>query len=480
MKRIIYAILFTVLSSQAMAQMNQNPQKLATPSGFNWSTSYPIAISTVGPSYTASFPIEKYAQTALTATPYYVDVTNGNDTNNGSTWALAFKSIYKCNVAGNADAQAGIKCLVKPGTYYRSNSILGASSTGFPLKPVAYVCDGTATTPCVVTTADSLTWGADATFTNTYSASRTNVDKVLNLTSTTANGDYAEMLYVATATLANTTPNSWSQVSGTVYVHRTGEEAVTNTNTRALLGNVDVIRNTATPVSHYFGGTKPTSAWQLEGGRYGVLHSTGTFSGNIVGRNVKFSYSGGKVSTMANSAGFGNNGVKIDNMTGLFACINCNANANSNDGFNYHNTNGQLYAITINSVGKDNGREGWVSNNGLTGHENVVSIDINGDYDGDYGGNVHFIGTSKLWGVGTKSYNSMGDTTLTGGGTNPAQFKTQDSAKMWLDGVMALQTPGAGGTPATLNAQDTSAIYTRNAMLSGTATNAAGATITTY
>ena len=71
------------------------------------------------------------------ATQYYVDVVNGVDTNNGSTWALAFKSIYKATQAGNA-AAVPYTVNIAAGWYPRAN---GFSNNGATIHDAGVMLD---------------------------------------------------------------------------------------------------------------------------------------------------------------------------------------------------------------------------------------------------------------------------------------------------------------------------------------------------
>lgn len=398
------------------------------PSGLGWNTeTYPLTIKTNGTTFITDFVPEAYATAALAGTAYYVDVATGVDTNTGlGSYTNAVKSIWRAVQLGNATG-AAYKVYVKAGQYTRETAITDQMLSYKPTQDVAFIADGGRVN---VADCNILTWTLDATYTNCYKATRSNCVRVFDLLGgNNADGDYAsEFTKVADAATCNSTPNSWAQVSTTVYIHRSDAVAVTDANTRVLV-LADVFSTSTSTKSIYIKG------FDLEGGNTGVFNDIAGHTGNVIAVDCTFKYS------TAGSACF-----RIDKLNGLAACVNCIASAGMNDGFNIHNAGyaaADTYLLTINCKSVRNGivSTTTVSNNGLTGHEDAIAIDVNGVYDRSYGGTVHFIGSSKLWCVNTTAQNSYGD--LSHGGTiNPCEFiaglNTGDTTQMWLTRCTAI------------------------------------------
>lgn len=435
---------------------------IAPPPNFSWPfAQYPVKAYWAGDVAKCSIAPESLIDPACFAgVLYYVDFTNGSDTNNGTSWATAVKSIWKAISLGNATG-AAYRVKVKAGTYPRANSFTN-NATVFPTQSVMLEAVGGRV---VTGPFDSLTWAQDGTYTNTYSATRSNVQRVFDITATDEFGNYAELTPVASATLCNTTPGSWYSDGTKLYVRRLDGAAVTNTNTRAYLqAGCAVHKETG---NHWY-----AKGFDLEGGTdQGVAYIYGNTGvpRRSVWVNCSAKYAGGAGNLLKN--GFG----ALD-FHGLVAFFGCIGNANTADGFNAHYTPGTGYCclLTVGCTGFDNGRFTNQSNNGLTAHETVLAIDIGSEYGWNRGGTLRNIGTTQMWVVGSKIHDDQGDVSL-GGAMTPTQVQVDNSAKLWMDSVVIY----GGGT--SLKAADTSAIYTRSVTeVGGSRSVAAGATIVAY
>lgn len=464
------------------------------PSGFGWNFStYPLHITGAGYPYTTDFVPESYATAALNGTQIFVDINTGNDANTGLTsYANAVQSIWKCLDIGNA-TNAPYTCMVHPGTYVRANSITNGNGH-YPTQPVALIADGGRV---VEGPFDNLSYAVDGTYTASYSVTRSNVERVVDLTSVDAFGDRTEIPYISSAATCNSSATAcWSDngANTTLYVHRVDGQPVTNNNTRAFLGapNFGNVGN----VSIFMGATTEASGFDLQGGTApGAFYSNSPATANLVFRNATFRYAGGKAygTTAAH-------GVGIDQLNGFFACLNCDASDNGDDGFNFHNstymsTGYQYYTLTINCTANNNGNHilpgiNSVSTNGLTGHENVIGLDVNGRYDSNFGSNVHWILSSQLWGVGTHSIRTQGDI-INGGGINPWQFLAANNTQMWLDHAVAQWSSASAGAAVGLggslyatgsgsSAPNIASIHIRGVTAIGAQATDTGGTIVSY
>lgn len=440
------------------------------PNGFPWPVgTYPITVfGAEGRFSTAVNPRSLVNSGIWTSTTFiHVNSSTGVDASaavvsSPTDTSKAAKTIGKAIQLGNA-AATPYRIFVKADTVVRANGLNGIN----PTQPCSIEAWGGRV---VMGPFDVLTWAADVTYTNTYSATRSGVARVFDLTATLDKwGKYQELTLVADAATCNTTPGSWAQVGSTLYVRRTDGAAATNSNVRAYLGGSGVHNiNLGTGVLDFY-----LSGFDLEGGNAGCLISPAAATHNIVAEDCTFRYAGSLASLT--------DCVQLTSLKGIAAFFRCDASAGAKDGFNVHWTTGgapagdNTYLLTVDCTGRDNGRGTSVSNNGWTTHERVIGIDVNGDYAENYGGNVHSIGTSQSWCVGTVSRRSIGD--LGNGGTiTSTGFRTNDSAVMWLDSTLA------DGNLLAIDAHDgTAAIYKRGHRSSGGMEYAAtGTTLANY
>lgn len=436
---------------------------VASPSGFNWPQgTYPITFSRSGSTLSTNFNPATYAAAALGGTKYFVNVATGSDANTGLSSGQSLKSIHAAITKGNTAAVPfwiEVNCATS-GSFPREN---GFTNTG-TLVP--------ATQPCAVVaingraecwTGSVLTWpgSPDATFPNTYKVVRGSVARVINLTTNDANGDYAELVKVADATACNATANSWAQVAGDLYVHRTAEAAPTTANTRVLLLSTPNLQTGTTSKDIYVSGV------DFQGGNGGAVSVAAVATLNAMFVNCSMKYAG--------AVGVSANGLAVDNITGLVAAQGCIAACNEADGFNAHQTVGAPYFLTISCIGRNNGRDSVLSCNGWTAHEGVIGIDLNGIYFGNYGANVIPIGTTQTFCLGTYAHDSVGDVGH-GGTTVPTDFQTQNTATMWLEYTRS------GISTNSLVASNTSAIKTHGVTSSAGQTQvvASGASISMF
>lgn len=433
--------------------------RIGLPSGFVWPAAYPVSFQQTGPnSFSSGFDPMAYAVPALEGTPYYVNVGTGSDANTGLSLAQALKSIHAAITKGNTGG-VPFRVAVAAGSYPRENNFTSTGTLVPATQPCAII--GSGLVECWAGTV--LTWpgSPDATFTSTYKVARGSVARVLNLTTNDANGDYAELVKVADAATCNSTPNSWAQVVGDLYVHRTAEEAPTTANTRVLLLSTPNLQTGATSKDIYVSGI------DFQGGSGGAVAVVGTATLNAMFVNCSGKYAG--------AVGVNVNGFAVDNITGLVAAKGCIAACNEADGFNVHKNAGAPNLLTINCIGRNNGRNSALSCNGWTIHDDAPGIDVNGEYFGNYGANVIPINGCQAFCVGTYAHDSIGDEGH-GGTTTPTDFQTQNTATLWLQGTRS------GVSATSLNASNTSAIRKKNhtASAAQTETVAAGAAITGF
>ncbi|WP_324807207.1 hypothetical protein SH584_11455 [Sphingomonas sp. LY29] len=396
----------------------------AMPSGLSWDSSYPVTVQRSGTGYTVVEQPRSYIPPEVfSGTTFYVDIATGSDADSGLTEALAKKCIYLAIAAGNATG-APFQVMVKGGSYNRDFNFNASGGGTVPTQHCAVIGYGGR----VITGSysETHTWAADATFTNTYSATRSACTRLFDRLNLDAFGNYAELTQVADAATCNTTPGSWAQVGSIVYARRLDGAPVTHANTRTLLTGEACLLGTKTI---YLEGI------DFEGGNIvGCMNATQTATRNIVAVGCTFKYAGSATTPS-------NDGVAVNNMTGLAAFFNCEADANSKDGFNSHANTGTHNFLTVNCRGEDNGRYASTSCNGFTVHEATSAIDVGGYYGGNRNGSdFHNINTSKCWAIGTEVVQSAA-----GYASNLANacFTVGDTAIIWAENTRATAQSGA-------------------------------------
>ena len=298
----------------------------------------------------------------VTQNTYYVDGTSGADANSGLTWALAKKSISAAITAGNTAAIPYV-VYVRAGIYRRNGTALCWSSTT-PSQACAFIAVGGRVVSSV---SDTLTWSLNSG--TTYQVARSNATRVYDLAVKTTFGDYNEVTKVTLLATCQATPGTWFTDGTTLYVNRIDGAVVSDTNTRVFLTAVGGALGTTS-------GNMYVSGFDFEGGNQYAMRPTNNNTGISVFENCSFKY-------VADAGAY--NGFSVLG-TAATACINCVASQNPADGFNAHILSVMPFMLTINCVGRANGKTGSTSNNGLTTHDGGSALDINGTYYSNYGG----------------------------------------------------------------------------------------------
>lgn len=432
------------------------------PAGFNWDfTARPLKIYKIGrQSHVDLQPESLIDPLCFSGVCYHVDVATGNDANSGTgtydgDFSSPVKSIWKAVQLGNATS-APYRVIVKSGTYLRANSFSN-NNAHTPTQSVYMRAVGGKAVSAMF---DDLTWpgATDATYTNTYKVARSSVLRVFDITNIDEHGDFAELLKVSDASTCNTTPGSWAQVGGDLYVRRKDGAAVTNANTRAfLLSNNAAF--TTNNIKVYIEG------FDFYGGNLGVLRANSAPNSSLVANNCSFKYSG-STSSLVDGC------VILDH--GYTAFFNCVASKNSKDGFNFHVGAGgsNPHPLLVNCIGRNNGLSPSQSNNGLTLHDGIVGISVGCQWHDNFGANSgHINSGTQLWSVCDKAWNSKGDAVY--GGSQQGRDYWMSEGKLWLD-TCSSATKGAS-VYSSANAN----VYVRDFSGHSLQTDSGG-TITTY
>jgi len=404
------------------------------PSTIGWDyTKYPISPAfsvgvggrckgSAGMTPEALFDRFSVARTAPTNT-YYVNVATGSDSNAGTSGAK-FKSIKKAIDTGNL-AAAPYKVFVSAGQYDRANTFVGTGA-GTPTQDCAFIAVGG-----IVVCGSWDTFAApslDGTYTNCYTIAVTNVLRCLDLAAKKPDGTYQELQNVATAELCNLRPGSWASVAGTVYVNRSDGAAVTVSNTRLLRQAAIFYMPNGSQVSAYIGSDTDDCGWEMQGSdtvaalRQIATSQTATDKALVV-KNCAFRYAGGLGITPTGC-------VSVSSYPGITAFFECDFSSSFSDGLNIKNSYGcspPTVCLSVNCTGRSFGKPGGTSCNGYTLHNDVVGIDICGEYIDSAGGTVHNINTSKCALIGTTIADDAGDLHF-GGTIKPTAVRAADTA----------------------------------------------------
>lgn len=383
----------------------------SVPNGFNWVP--PISIATDGRGNFATKTDVSSFQHMGSGKTYYVNITNGSDTNDGLTPSTALQKIKTAVAKSDVDI-----IMVATGVYDRSNAFDGVKvQKNLSIKAMEDA-------NVKITTHSPLTWTLTSGKTNTYQASRSYAYATYDSSIVDANGDYTKLTKVNSIDEVEATAGTWYTESNIVYVH-THDTRVPDSNIRVYLGSVIYNVNVDGAYTFYAEGI------DFEGGATGCVR--GGENSKIYAKNCSFKYASG------------NGGTHI---TGAEIAIfqNCISAKNEADGFNYHlGTTIIPKFIEIDCVGRDNGYDG--NDNGSTSHDGVIGVRINGLYCNNFGPDVADVSTgTQTWNLGCVAFGSKANYNF--------QISNGDA---WYDSCIGYSAP-----TASLNISDNADAYVRN------------------
>jgi hypothetical protein len=394
---------------------------------------------------------------------FHVDPVNGSNANTGlgayyGDFTNAVKDVATAITKANTSATAS-RIVIDGTSNPWFTRATGAGTTALTVDASIESVNGRS----VFTGSDAHTWALDGTFTACYSVSESNASGAIDLLNTrwlgeaqgarlldrNGNGRQAfnEATVFASPTALNAAVLGATQVGyvnsgGKTYVKRGDGTVVSDTNTR-------VFRGTSTPAPAFL-STGSKSLYLAGCDFQGGFLSNAAGTRNLWLNNCRGFYAGMDVAI--NQNGFTTDFIGTALLTG------CEGWACGNDVFNPHGVNGQHQCVTVDCLGWDTGRGAGTSNNGITGHESLYFIDLNGDYQLTRGGAARFINNSRALLFGTRILNDLGD-----GSIPSTAVMANDNAWMW-----AINCTLSSGRA--LYAPDTKArIFTQgNTLISGT------------
>ena len=430
------------------------------PTGFT-TPSYLTGIQAIknGNIYDCSIKPEDLLDVSTYTNYLYVDYTRPDSSGDGRSWATAEKGIGQAIDTAITDAVA-TRIFVRGGSYTRAYTICNGNAAKVLTAPISIeAVYGRVETG----TFDALTWSANGTYPLVYETTRSNSSHVIDPSFKDQDGDYRSYELATSLADCSANPGSWYTDNVTTYVHHFSSVPVSNANARVLL-NAEAGRFNSNQ-DIYMRGI------DIQGGSSGALKIEGGSTNKIVIDNcsAKFAQTGPVVSPTAID------GYQVLGC-GLFAAFDSEASKNSKDGFNFHKEGANIpSALLVRCKGRGNGSlaASSVSNNGFTTHDGVVSVDIGGDWLGNYGaGSAHVNDGTQQWSVGSVSGDSVGDVIL-GGSLDYGAFGAWDgSPEMWLDSCRDV------GAFSGIESGGTATVKTRNH--SGTGIQGGAGTITTY
>lgn len=416
---------------------------LAVLTAIEWNQAdYPLEPAKVGGVWTSGFDPDDYLPLSyFVGTPLFVDFTTGSDAANGQS-GTPVKSLWRAINLVNA-AGVPTHVTVNPGTFPRANWF-NSGSTVLTTPAWFEVVGGRA----VAYNGDVLTWpgSPDATYPNTYKASRSSVARVVNLLGTSPYGThYADFAKVADAATCNSTANSWAQVGSDLYVNRGG--GTLNANTRAYLTTNGLRTSTSVRLTGF-----DIEGGGGSGGCFSILNAA---SSVVIAESCTFRYSG--------SDAIPRDCCLIEGTsTGLFAFLDCDFSGSSKDGLNHTRADDGfrlVHVLTERCSGDDFGRGASTSNNAITGHFMTVQADFdNQGYSYGRAGLVRFVNDSRLAMFGGSASFDLND----GSGFTPSVIRADNTAEIRLVDV---DVTSAG--EATLLTADDAIIWTNNVTQTG-------------
>lgn len=432
------------------------PVKLAIPSGFNWTPPFNLFRTPAGV-YSTDFNINSLKPTVSTVGHVNVatGVNSGTTCSSGSpclslSYCLSTATVDQC-VIDQAGTQAANGAWILWGTR-------GFSGTT-PTRSVSVVVAGGGRAVSVKSPASTPpTWTLFSG--NAYSTPLTGsgTGPPTDLSLLDGNGDFVQLVHVASAAAVVTTPNSWFyDGSTTIYVQAqdsrnlvgdlkmavqgTGNNGAFNTASALTLwvSNIDFVA--AAP----FNATQPSAP---VGAIPVIAISNCTFQGST-------------------GAGTGADGFTLNGQYAAFI-QGSRSSKNWNDGWGYHAAN--AVASTVFEYGNSTGfnGNGNSSDQASSLHDASIGITLNPAYAGASNQTIKDIGTSQRW--------ILGGSLAAPVETDSSGFTISISNAMWLDGTAV--------TPAgtfTLDIESPSILhYRNNPNMPSLTKSAGGGTLATY
>lgn len=411
---------------------------LSPPPGFGWTP--PFSVIQTGPS-TFTTDLNTDSLKVTTAATRYVAIATGSNANNGSSWALAHKSLWD---ALNDAFTAGVAVTIyvegsadpnNPTMYDYDNAWRSALAVD---ANVIVVSDRTTLAPgyAISSTymapggADLGTWAltADAAGPHVYEATLAAApNAVIDATVLNARGAPTKLTSRASIALVEANPGSYYHAAGKLYV-RASDSRAPDAKLRALKASVVNGHVNTSTVRAYLQG------FTFEGGNARALYLQNFTSVALVDCKAWCAQAAGIDFTNTTTG-----------QTFTIISVRCSCLDNYADGFQYTGTAAStvIHAAEIDCIGKGNSGAG--TDQGSTAHftagnTSVNVIRVGGTYAGNKTQEVADVGGCKVWNAGCR----FGDGGIVG-------YFCGDASTTWLHGCTLtanstdIQTDNAGG-----------------------------------
>ena len=395
--------------------------QFALPAGFTGWTDPGMVFLTDGVKYSTTYDASVRQNTG--GTTWFWNTSTGNDTTGDGTSGTPYRTFGKCHtVASDGDEIY----LQNSGVVWRD---FGPGTVNITKSVNITVSDAANT---LFTSADPLSWGATASRTGVYEASRTNVRKVVD-TAYDADG----LIYTRAASLdaCESTPLSWYQATngtGLVYVHNLDGTSPDAQSVLALLA-VKIFQidtdGRGSDQNLYMEGIR------VLGSNFGVkVNSANAYTLTFTAKGCEFLH-GGDGGAGAESGGTRYNGFSVTGNVDS-VCQDTRVAYSALDGFNYHDAGAYVpNFLEIDCVAHDCGNQVNsagvnASQNGSTAHDGIKGVRLGGTYHRTFGGVVTDVNDdTQTVNLSCDAYNSTATTSQKQG------FSAQQSgAEMWLYG----------------------------------------------
>jgi len=373
-----------------------------------------------------------YEPREITGTTKHVDPTNGNNANDGNSFATAYKSTDTAKAAG---ANIIIVYPVATGTLTFVDRSEGMTTDNFArsTKIIAMGNPGDLVFDNAIK-ASTLTWSQVGS-NPTYSATRASVELVHDIGVTQEsvfwnqeNGGVhpRSTIYQKLGSVGEVhdTPGSWHLSGSTLYVHALDGEQP-DANIRVRLNDTFISQTTG------LDGTTPLNFW---------LENITSLGKDMVRFLIADNVLNDTHVTAIGCVTYNDTNVDGNSLSNvaMFYSKNSVVYQSASDGMNYRSgtLTPQCYFLEDNTFTNFTGDTGGADNyNGSTAHNSVKGVRMNCYYKNAYGAIIHDIDTTETLSLNTTVENNLSVSPT--GGTD-CGFRAGGSAKVFLDGCTTL------------------------------------------
>ena len=408
--------------SDSMREKIRNETKNAfmveAPEGFSWKNS-PVAGKIYsdgkGSFFMKDFDVSDFKNEIEGGKNYYINPSAGHDT---AYDGLSPEHPFKTAKAAYDKTDVGTIYLM-PGVYSRAEGFNFFTIT----KDINIIGLGG---DVIITNDWAVGWTEEGNQNIVKRSTSVVPERIVDVLRKDQTGNYINLTQVETLAEVYATPDSWANVSGTLYAHVSGNNHQGYTNivcSRRDDGNMTISGECNVYLENLklIGGKTPISAVAID-----TTHAPSVF-----GKECEFWYGQGDANYR--------NAVTMRG-TRLTIFQRCKAMYNGGtDGFNYHTYQDVVpKAIEIDCQGIGNGDDPDGSDQGSTIHEGGKIIRINGVYYGNHGANIGDADEeTESWNIGCVCFGSKAQANSQNG-----NYMAYTGVAMWLDSCVGYSSMG--------------------------------------